>query len=236
MTSKIEWTETTWNPVTGCTKVSEGCRNCYAEPMAKRLKAMGKQKYSQGFDVVCHEHELAAPLHWRKPRLVFVNSMGDLFHEDVPDEFIHRIFEVMNQASQHTFQVLTKRNSRLSQLAPSLTWAENIWMGVTVENSAYVHRIDNLRDTPAHVKFLSLEPLLGPIPDIDLSGINWVITGGESGPRSRPIEKEWVIDIRDQCIKANVPFFFKQWGGKNKKKAGKLLEGREWLEMPRLAA
>lgn len=222
--------------MTGCTKVSEGCRNCYAEAMAKRLKAMGQAKYAQGFNVVCHEHELTAPLHWRKPRLVFVNSMGDLFHEDVTDDFIYRVFDVMHQAPQHTFQVLTKRDSRLAQLAPSLSWPKNIWMGVTVENSDQVHRIDSLRETTAHVKFLSIEPLLSFIPSINLSGIDWVITGGESGPRSRPVEKEWVMDIRDQCIAAEVPFFFKQWGGFNKKKNGKLLDSREWVEMPRLSA
>ena len=231
-TSKIEWTEATWNPVTGCTETSEGCRKCYAKRLAIRLQAMGQKKYRNGFSVTCHEETLDIPLRWRKPRKVFVNSMGDLFHKDVGEDFIQRVFEVMLKASQHQFQLLTKRGDRLQQLAPSLPWPHNVWMGVTVEDSNNVSRIDCLRTVPAAVRFLSIEPLLGPIPNLDLDGIDWVIVGGESGPGARAMKEEWVLDIRDQCLRSRVPFFFKQWGGTQKKKNGRLLEGRFWDEMP----
>jgi len=230
--SKIEWTEATWNPVTGCTKVSPGCRYCYAETMARRLQAMGQPNYVDGFKVRLHEHMLERPLAWKKPRVIFVNSMSDLFHEEVPEDFIRRAFAVMQQARWHQFQVLTKRAKRLSDVAPRLEWPDNIWMGVSVESAPYTPRIDHLRETGAAVKFLSLEPLLGPIPKLDLAGIDWVIVGGESGPRARPMDQDWVEDIRDQCQAAEVPFFFKQWGGRNKKKAGRILAGRTWDQMP----
>lgn len=230
--SSIEWTESSWNPVTGCTKVSPGCRHCYAETMARRLKAMGQPNYRRGFEVALHEHMLERPLRWRKPQVVFVNSMSDLFHEDVPVEFIVRVFEVMRRARQHQFQVLTKRSARLADLSGDLDWPSNVWMGVSVENDNYTDRIDHLRRTGAQVKFLSLEPLLGPVPNLDLERIAWVIVGGESGPRARPMQEEWVTDIRDQCQVADVAFFFKQWGGVRKKLAGRKLEGRTWDEMP----
>lgn len=235
-TTRIEWTESTWNPVTGCTKLSAGCANCYAERMAKRLQAMGQANYRNGFEVTLHEHALELPLRWRKPQMIFVNSMSDLLHEDVPVEFILRVFEVMRQARWHRFQLLTKRSERLAKLAPILPWAPNIWMGVTVENQDSVHRIDDLRDCGAAVKFLSCEPLLGPLPDLNLHGIDWVIAGGESGVGARPISSEWVTDIRDQCTASRTSFFFKQWGGVNKKKAGRELDGRTWSEVPDLAA
>jgi len=230
--SKIEWTETTWNPITGCTKVSPGCKYCYAERMAKRLQAMGKPAYKNGFQVAIHEDLFEFPLHLRTPRLIFVNSMSDLFHEKVPDETILRIFDIMKRASWHTFQVLTKRAERLKHISQLVEWVDNIWVGVSVENEDYIHRIDYLRSTDAKTKFLSLEPLLGALPNLDLSGIDCVIVGGESGPKSRRIEEDWVIDIRDQCINAQVPFFFKQWGGVNKKRNGRILEGQTWDEMP----
>jgi protein gp37 len=230
--SKIEWTEVTWNPITGCTKISAGCQNCYAERMSKRLQAIGMANYKNGFDVTIHEHVLDAPKQWRKPRRVFVNSMSDLFHKDVPESFIDAIFEVMAETSIHNFQVLTKRSARMREFARELPLMDNIWLGVTVENSDYLYRINNLKQTQARVKFISFEPLLGPIPRFDLAGIDWVIVGGESGPHSRPIKPEWVTDIRDQCVNAGVNFFFKQWGGFNKKKTGRLLEGRTWNEMP----
>ena len=232
LSSAIEWTESTWNPLTGCSKVSLGCKNCYAERLAYRLQAMGNRNYAGGFDVCLHDHVLEYPLKWRKPQTIFVNSMSDLFHEDVPDEFVHKVFDVMNQAHWHRFQVLTKRAERLAVMADSLTWTSNIWMGVSVENQDYTHRIDRLRTTGAAVKFLSLEPLLGPITDLDLGGTDWVIVGGESGPKARPIERQWVVGVRDQCREARVPFFFKQWGGTNRKRTGRLLEGRTWDEMP----
>lgn len=233
--SKIEWTEATWNPVTGCTKYSSGCLNCYAARMAKRLKAMGQPNYRNGFKVTCHPQMLSLPLKWRKPRMIFVNSMSDMFHADVPFDFIRRVFDVMAQAEQHTFQVLTKRAERLAQLAPKLSWPENVWMGVTVENADHLHRIDALRTIPAHVRFLSLEPLLGPLPKLKLKDIHWVIVGGESGPGARPMDPVWVKDIRDRCLHAGVPFFFKQWGGVRKNKAGRLLDGRTWDDMPSTA-
>ena len=232
--SAIEWTESTWNPVTGCSKISPGCTHCYAERMAKRLQAMGQPNYANGFKVTVHEHVLGLPLEWHKSQIVFVNSMSDLFHEDVPSDFIRRTFDIMRHARWHVFQVLTKRSERLCELSPSLPWAPNIWMGVTVENQDCTLRIDHLCRTGALTKFLSLEPLLGPLPDLDLLGVDWVIVGGESGPGSRPMRPEWALDIRDQCQRAGVPFFFKQWGGTFKKRAGRKLEGREWDEMPAL--
>lgn len=230
--SSIEWTESTWNPVTGCSKVGPGCANCYAERMSRRLQAMGQPNYANGFDVTLHPHVVRLPLQWRAPQMIFVTSMSDLFHERVPTSFIQQIFEVMRLANQHTFQVLTKRASRLSELSSQLPWERNIWMGVSVENEDYIHRIDQLRETRAHVKFLSLEPLLGPLPKLNLKGMGWVIVGGESGPGARPMKQSWVIDIRDQCRTASTPFFFKQWGGVNKKKTGRILEGQTWSELP----
>jgi len=234
--STIEWTDLTWNPVTGCNKISPGCKNCYAERMAKRLQAMGQPNYSNGFELTLHNHMLERPLNWKKPRMIFVNSMSDLFHEYVPFEFIELVFDVMKRAHWHQFQVLTKRSERLLELSAKITWPVNVWMGVSVEDQDYKFRIDHLRKTGAKIKFLSLEPLLGSIPAMNLNGIDWVIVGGESGPQARPIRREWVIDIKKQCRKASVPFFFKQWGGNNKKKAGRLLEGRTWDELPRQVA
>jgi len=232
--SSIEWTESTWNPLTGCTKISPGCKLCYAERMAKRLRAMGQSRYANGFELTLHEDVLELPCSWQKPQLIFVNSMSDMFHEDVPARFIRKTFDVMRRASWHQFQVLTKRSDRLLEVAPSIDWPENVWMGVSVENHDYEFRIGHLRRTGARVKFLSLEPLLGPLPKLNLRGIDWVIVGGESGPGARPMEPEWVLEIKEQCMKAGVPFFFKQWGGFNKKKAGRLLEGRTWDELPRM--
>jgi protein gp37 len=234
--SKIEWTESTWNPVTGCTKISAGCKNCYAERMAKRLQAMGQANYANGFELTMHPHVLEYPLGWKKPQVIFVNSMSDLFHEDVPLDYIRQIFDVMTRANWHTFQILTKRSERLAELAPLLNWPENVWMGVTVENADCAYRIDDLRDVPCAVRFLSMEPLLSGVEDMNLDNIDWVIVGGESGPGSRPIELDWVRDIRLQCQNADVPFFFKQWGGVNKKKTGRLLDGRIYDAMPRMAA
>jgi len=230
--SRIEWTESTWNPVTGCTKISSGCRNCYAERMAKRLKAMGIKNYVNGFKLTTHPDSLNIPLKWKKPRIVFVNSMSDLFHEEVPFKFIEQVFGVMNEASSHIFQILTKRSLRLLELNQFITWPSNVWMGVTVEDAPYIDRIDHLRATGAVIKFLSIEPLLGPLPDLNLSGIDWVIVGGESGPGARPMKKSWVLSIRDNCCDNGIPFFFKQWGGVRKSKLGRLLEGRYWNEMP----
>jgi protein gp37 len=230
--SAIEWTESTWNPLTGCTKISPGCKHCYAERMAKRLQAMGQPNYASGFKLAMHEPVLDKPLEWRKPQVIFVNSMSDLFHEKVPVYFIQKTFDVMRRANWHQFQVLTKRAERLAELSPQIDWPENVWMGVSVENQEYLSRIDCLRLTGARVKFLSLEPLLGPIHQLNLAGINWAIVGGESGPGARPVMQEWVTDIRDQCVNAHVPFFFKQWGGVQKKRAGRELEGRTWDEMP----
>jgi protein gp37 len=232
--SKISWTEKTWNPVTGCTKITSGCQNCYAEKMACRLKAMGQVKYEKGFEVVTHPEVLDDPYRWRKPSLVFVNSMGDLFHKDVPQWFIHRVFGVMKTNPRHIFQLLTKRSDRLLKESLNLKWTENIWMGVTVESSQYYSRIDNLRMTGAAVKFLSLEPLLTPLPDLNLQGIDWVIVGGESGANARPMQKEWVTEIRDQCKAAGVAFYFKQWSGFQPKKKGCLLEGTEYKEFPNI--
>ena len=234
--SAIEWTESSWNPVTGCTKISAGGAHCYAERMARRLHAMGQPNYRNGFEVTCHPDTLELPLKWKKSQMIFVNSMSDLFHKAVPAEFIGEIFFTMNQARWHTFQILTKRAERLCQLAPRLKWTPNVWMGVTVENDQHVERIDRLREVPAAVRFLSLEPLLGPLPELDLSHIDWVIVGGESGPGARPMDPAWAIDLRDQCLNAGVAFFFKQWGGVQKKKAGRLLEKRTWDQMPRETA
>ena len=233
--SKIEWTQSTWNPVTGCTKISAGCKNCYAERMAKRLCLMGQPNYRNGFDVTFHEHSLNLPLSWKKPQTIFVNSMSDLFHEDIPLEVIQKIFKVMKEASWHTFQVLTKRADRLRELHHQLDWGPNIWMGVSVEDQQNRKRIDALREVPAAVRFLSCEPLIEDLQELDLRGIHWLITGGESGPRSRVIEAEWVRRIRDQAQEQNVAFFFKQWGGTNKKKTGKVLDGRIWCEVPEKA-
>ncbi|MDD5008171.1 MAG: phage Gp37/Gp68 family protein [Syntrophorhabdaceae bacterium] len=230
--SNIEWTTSTWNPVTGCTKLSLGCMNCYAERMALRLQAMGQRNYVNGFKVTTHERSLELPLKWKKPQTIFVNSMSDLFHPDVPTEFIVKVFEVMQVANWHRYQILTKRSGRLLEICSSLPWSANIWMGVTVENQECLHRIDDLRNTPAKTKFLSLEPLLGPLPCLNLENIDWVIVGGESGPGARPMEKEWAVDICNQCKANKVPFFFKQWGGVHKKLAGRKLEGRTWSEMP----
>lgn len=230
--STIEWTESTWNPVTGCTKISPGCKNCYAERMAHRLKAMGNPRYKNEFDPTVHADLLDTPLKWKKSKFIFVNSMSDLFQDPVPLPTIQKVFETMLKAKQHQFQILTKRSERLERLSKKLQWPSNVWMGVSVENMDNTYRIDDLRKTDAAIKFLSLEPLLGPLSNLDLTGIHWVIVGGESGPKSRPMRKEWVLDLRDQCLNANVPFFFKQWGGTNKKKAGRLLEDRTWDEMP----
>lgn len=231
-TSSIEWTETTWNPVTGCSKISPGCKHCYAERMAKRLAAMRQPRYANGFRVTLQDDIVDLPLRWKKPRLVFVNSMSDMFHTDVPDGFIAKCFEVMNEARQHTFQILTKRPDRVRELATDLYWSENIWMGTSVETAEFSWRSKEIAKVPAAIRFLSVEPLLGPIPRLPLQGIDWVIVGGESGPGARPMQPSWVRAIRDRCTTRNVPFFFKQWGGVNKKKAGRELDGRDWNEMP----
>lgn len=232
--SSIEWTEMTWNPTTGCSKVSQGCKYCYAEIMSKRLQAMGIAKYKDNFKVRVHPHELKTPYKWKRSKIVFVNSMSDLFHKDVPLSFIQQVFDVMNDNPQHVFQVLTKRAERLLDLSPELNWSHNIWMGVSVENSDVKNRIKYLRKTDARVKFLSLEPLLGPLPKLNLKKIDWVIVGGESGHSPRPMDPDWVIDIQEQCSKKGVHFFFKQWGGKNKKKTGRILNGRTYDEMPEI--
>jgi protein gp37 len=232
--STIEWTESTWNPVTGCSKASPGCKHCYAERMTYRLQAMGQANYRNGFDVTIHEHALSLPLQWKKPQTIFVNSMSDLFHESVSVDFILRAFEVMRQAHWHRFQVLTKRAERLLELDQILPWSPNVWMGVSVESDRLLSRADCLRETHAAVKFLSLEPLLGPLPSLALDGIDWVIVGGESGPGARPLSESWVKEIRDKCTCQAVPFFFKQWGGVNKKKAGRVLQGRTWDQMPEI--
>lgn len=232
--SKIEWTESTWNPVSGCTKITKGCDNCYAERMAMRLKAMGTRGYENGFDVTLHPHALDKPLKMKKPQVIFVNSMSDIFHEKIPDEFIMQIFDVMNRAYWHTFQVLTKRPKRLARIADKLNWTDNIWMGVTIEANEYVYRVNYLRDCPAKTKFLSLEPLIDSVDKLDYTGIDWVIAGGESGYGARVMQKEWVLDIKKRCEDENIDFFFKQWGGVNKKKAGRLLDGEYYDAMPKL--
>ena len=232
--TKIEWTEVTWNPITGCSKISPGCQNCYAEKMALRLQAMNSNNYKNGFQVTCHEHVLSLPLKWQKSRTVFVNSMSDIFHEDVSTDFILKIFRTMNLAEQHTFQLLTKRTERLIELNKAIKWSENIWMGTTVESAGYKYRIGELARSDAKIKFLSIEPLLEDLGKLELSDINWVIVGGESGPNSRPMEEAWVLNIKNQCHENKIPFFFKQWGGRNKKKAGRLLNGRTWDEQPKI--
>lgn len=239
--TSIEWTETTWNPITGCDRVSVGCDNCYALSMAKRLKAMGSAKYQRdgdprtsgpGFGVSLHPSVLGQPLRWKEPRLVFVNSMSDLFHGRVPQDFIAAVLDIMRQTPQHTYQVLTKRSLRLKRLSPQLDWPENCWVGVSVENSDALYRVEHLRSVSGPVKFLSCEPLLGPLSGLDLRGIDWVIAGGESGPGYRPVDVEWVRGIRDQCESASVPFFFKQWGGHHPKELGRELDGVLWDQMP----
>lgn len=230
--TKIEWTEMTWNPVTGCTKVSPGCTHCYAETMAKRLKAMGSPRYQQGFKLTLQEDLVDLPLHWKVPRKIFVNSMSDLFHKDVPLDYIKRVFDTMAKCPQHQFQVLTKRAERLAEVGSQLDWRENIWMGVSIETQAYAYRAELLRAVPAHIRFLSIEPLLGPITKLPLKGIHWVIVGGESGPGSRPMDRAWVEDIFRQCRKHGVPFFFKQWGGVQKHVTGRKLFGKIFNEMP----
>jgi protein gp37 len=228
----IQWTESTWNPVRGCSKMSAGCAFCYAEAFAERWRGIKGHPYEQGFDLKLIPEKLEEPLRWKRPRRIFVNSMSDLFHEGVPIEYIRKVFAVMERAHWHTFQILTKRSARLAELAPLLRWPGNVWQGVTVESAAYVDRIDDLRRVPAAVRFLSLEPLLTAIPEIPLEGIDWVIAGGESGRQHRPIDAEWVRDVRNQCLDAGVAFFFKQWGGRAPKKAGRLLDGQVWSAMP----
>jgi protein gp37 len=231
-TTTIEWTEASWNPVTGCTKISPGCKNCYAERMAIRLQAMGNKNYKNAFSLTLQPHMLNLPLSWKVPRQIFVNSMSDLFHEDVPLTYIQKVFGVMQQAKQHTFQVLTKRTQRLRTLSPEISWPDNVWMGVTVENYEVTSRIDDLRATDAKIKFLSCEPLLSSLDEINLTSIDWLIAGGESGPKSRPMCKDWVMELRDQCKQSDTAFFFKQWGGIHKKKTGRMLDGRLWNESP----
>jgi len=230
--SKIEWTEITWNPVTGCAKISPACKNCYAEKFACRLQKMGNPRYKKGFSLTLHHDLLEAPLKWKKPRLIFVNSMSDLFHEDVPFDFIKKVFEVMEKASQHTFQILTKRSSRLLEISQSLNWPENVWQGVSIENQDYLYRANNLIQIPAKVRFISFEPLIGPIENIILDKIHWVIVGGESGPGARPLKADWVRSILKYCKNQRTPFFFKQWGGTQKHKNGRMLDNKTWDEYP----
>ena len=239
--SSIEWTETTWNPTTGCDKTSPGCDNCYALVLSKRLRAMKQPKYQNdgdprtsgpGFKLTLHPDTLATPYSWKSPRLIFVNSMSDLFHPDVPLPFIQQVFEVMRETPRHTYQVLTKRSKRMAQLAPKIDWPSNVWMGVSVESKRYGFRLDHLRSVDAAVRFVSAEPLLGPLPDLELAGIDWLIAGGESGPHARPMDEEWVRDIRDQCVQTGVAFFFKQWGGHTPKAGGRELDGALYDEMP----
>ena len=232
MGTKIEWTEETWNPITGCTKCSNGCFNCYAARFAKRLQAMGNARYSNGFNVTIHRDLFDKPLYWTKPKMIFVNSMSDIFHEDVPDDDILALFNVMNKASQHTFQVLTKRAERLEKLSPRIKWTDNIWMGVSIEDSNVLYRADYLRNTGAKTKFISAEPLLSSIASINLNHIDWLIVGGESGANCRPIKEDWVIELRDLAKQNKIPFFFKQWGGTNKKKNGSVLQGKYYKEYP----
>ena len=230
--TRIEWTEVTWNPVTGCTKLSTGCKHCYAERMATRLHAMGNPRYGNGFSVALHDDLIDAPRRWKTPRHIFVNSMSDLFHEDVPESFIMRVFQTMVESPRHQFQILTKRSERLRMLSRHLPWPRNIWMGVSVENTAVAGRVDDLRTVPATIRFLSCEPLLGPLDELSLDGIDWVIVGGESGPRARPMEPNWVLDLRERCRARGIPFFFKQWGGVRKDLSGRQLDGRTYDEMP----
>ncbi len=230
--TKIEWTETSWNPVTGCTKISPGCKYCYAERMAKRLQAMDSKNYNDGFKVAEHDDVLTKPLFWKKPHTIFVNSMSDLFHKEIDFSFIEQVFNIMRKANWHTFQILTKRSNRLVKLNDKIVWPQNVWMGVSVEDNDYLHRIDDLKRTDAVVKFISFKPLLGKIECVDLNGIDWVIAGGESGPHARPMKEDWVLSIKEQCHQQDVPFFFKQWGGVNKKKNGRELRGEIYEEMP----
>jgi protein gp37 len=230
--SSIEWTESTWNPITGCSKISPGCKNCYAERMARRLHAMRQANYLNGFKLTVHPHTVSLPLSWKKPQMIFVNSMSDLFHAQAPKDFIMEIFGTMNKACWHMYQILTKRAEQLTKLDSMLPWSDNIWMGVTVESADYVYRIDHLRESRSLNKFISFEPLLGSVGRPNLKGIDWVIAGGESGPGARLVQKEWITEIRDQCIEAGIPFFFKQWGGVRKKKNGKILDGRVWNQFP----
>ena len=243
--SSIEWTEATWNPTTGCDRTSPGCDHCYALTLSKRLKAMGVDKYQSdgdprtsgpGFKLTVHDDVLQVPFGWRQPRLVFVNSMSDLFHKDVPISFIRSVFDVVRETPRHTYQLLTKRSKRLRHVAPNLDWPANLWMGVSVESSKYNFRIDHLRDVPAAVRFVSAEPLLGPLGEVDFTGIDWVIAGGESGPRARPMDIAWGRELRDQCLREDVSFFFKQWGGRTPKIGGRELDGRTWDDMPKRAA
>jgi protein gp37 len=230
--SSIEWTDATWNPVTGCSKISPGCKHCYAERMAKRLQSMGQPRYRDGFKLTLQPDVVEQPLAWKKPRFVFVNSMSDLFHDEVPLSYLKRVFQVMAEARWHIFQVLTKRSERLAEIADRLVWPSNVWMGVSVESEDYTYRIDDLSGIPAALKFLSVEPLLGPIKRLSLRNIDWVIVGGESGPHARPIDPNWVRSIRDDCVTEGVPFFFKQWGGTRKSTTGRVLDGRTWDELP----
>jgi protein gp37 len=230
--SRIEWTQATWNPVTGCDKVSPGCAHCYAETFAERWRGVPGHPYEQGFDLRIWPERLEQPLRWKSPRVIFVNSMSDLFHEAIPDDYIARVFEVMEQARQHQFQVLTKRHERLAELAPELPWPENVWAGVSIENKRWVCRADALRQVPAAVRFISAEPLLGPLDGLDLDGIDWLIAGGESGYRHRAVREEWIVELQERCADEGVAFFFKQWGGRHSKAHGRTLRGREWSEMP----
>jgi protein gp37 len=230
--SSIEWTEMTWNPVTGCTKISAGCKYCYAEIMTRRLQGMRLDKYNNGFEITLHEDTLDIPYLWKKPKLVFVNSMSDLFHKDLPLSFVQKVFNVMNENRQHIFQILTKRADVLLKHSKNLNWTPNIWMGVTVENKDVLHRSELLKHVPAHIKFLSCEPLLGPLQELEVDGIDWIIVGGESGRTPRPMKEEWVVEIQEKCEKAGVPFFFKQWGGRNKKETGSELKGKYYKETP----
>jgi protein gp37 len=230
--SAIEWTEATWNPVTGCTQVSPGCAHCYAKTFAERWRGVPGHPYEQGFELKLWPERLDQPLRWRRPRVIFVNSMSDLFHEEIPEAFIEEVFRVMGKADRHVFQILTKRHERLLELCHQLPWPPNVWMGVSIENRRFVHRADYLRQVPAAVRFISAEPLLGSLEDLDLSGVDWLIAGGESGPGHRPVHEEWLIELRDRCSQEKVAFFFKQWGGARPKSGGRLLDGRSWDEMP----
>lgn len=230
--SNIEWTDATWNPVTGCTQVSPGCDHCYALTFAERFRGVAGHPYGQGFDLKLWPERIERPLQWKRPRRIFVNSMSDLFHKDVPDTYIRRVFEVMEQANWHTFQVLTKRSARLARLAPDLPWPKHIWAGVSIESDQYYWRLRHLRLVPAAVRFISAEPLLGPLTHIDLTGLSWVIVGGESGHGHRPCEADWVRAIRDKCVQDGIPFFFKQWGGRTPKSGGRTLDGQTWDEYP----
>jgi len=232
--SDIEWTNATWNPITGCTKISPGCMNCYAERMSKRLQAMGSKNYLKGFKLSFHRESFTIPLNWKKPQIIFVNSMSDIFHKDVPDSIILELIEFMRNTNWHIYQLLTKRAERLEILSKKINWPENVWMGVSVENQDYVYRIEHLKKTNARIKFISFEPLLGPIRKINLHGIDWVIVGGESGPGARPIQEDWILDIKQKCIKTKIPFFFKQWGGVRKKETGRMLQGKIWNEWPKV--